>query len=102
MDEELVIEANRRMKRTIRTGNILTVLTFGAQMAVVLLVNLVNIDVMVKVNVLMVALVFSMLIIFSIAMWKQTAVFNVAMSLLRYIEKNYPGIELPSYKEDEE
>jgi hypothetical protein len=36
-----------------------------------------------------------------ISLWKKKAILNVALSLLRYIDTNYPDVRLPSFEEDE-
>ena len=101
MDEELVIEANRRMKRTIRFGNILTVITLVIEVILLVVMNLYIEDNILKVSLIATVGMTSLFIIMAVALWKQSSVFNVSMSLLRYIERNYPDVKLPSYKEDE-
>jgi hypothetical protein len=101
MDEELVFEANRRMKKNIRLGNIFIYLLLGAEVFLFIVINVLSDDKLSAILLVTSIAMASMFLITVISLWKQKAIFNVALSLLHYIDTNYPDVRLPSFEEEE-
>lgn len=80
-----LLEANRRMKRTIRYGNILTVATLAVEIFLVAVANFFIRDKYVAVIVIGTVGMTGVFIIMAVALWKQSSILDVEMSLLRYI-----------------
>lgn len=96
MDEGMVIEANNRMKRTVKLVNIIIVGAFLLQGVLVIGLMYTDIDPYVKSFIILVSGYAVLLIIMVTSLHRQKVIFDVSISLLKYIEKNYPDVKLPS------
>lgn len=95
MDEELVYRAKSKMLKINRLGNIMIIIIIGLQSAMIF-----NAILFAPVETTALLLILgteflSVIFIFLIAMEKQSAVFNLAISLLKYIETNNPDVKVP-------
>jgi hypothetical protein len=96
MDESMVIEANNKMKRTVKLVNIIMVGAFIVQGVLVIGLMFIDIEPYFRAFIIFLTGYAILLTIMLTSLERQKAVFDVAIYLLKYIEKNYPDVKLPS------
>jgi hypothetical protein len=101
MDESMVIEAKNRMKRITKLVKIIVVVAFIVQGILVIGLMFSDIEPYLRAFIIFLTGYVVLLIIMLTSLERQKAIFDVAISLLRYIEKNYPDVELPSYDDED-
>lgn len=95
MDEELVYRAKSKMLKINRLGNIMIIIIIGLQSAMIFNALLFAPDVTTALPLILGTALLSVIFMSLIAMTQQSAVFNLAISLLKYIETNNPDVNVP-------
>jgi hypothetical protein len=101
MKEELVKEAKDKMLKTIEIANTISIVCMVSFLAVVAFIMVdKTLDTKDGIILLLVLGIVQLNIIHLLGYWKQKAIFNVSIALLRYIETNHPDIEMPPIHDD--
>jgi flagellar biosynthesis protein FliQ len=100
IEEEIVKRAQKKMRKTIEIANTVSIVCVVVFLAVSVYVAL---DESIGVKDGLIALLAFGIIILNIihlmGYWKQKAIFDVSIALLRFIEINHPDIEMPPIRD---
>ena len=103
MEYTIVQKAKDKMLKTIEIANTISTVCLVSFLAIVAYIMLnKNIDTKDGIILLLAISIIQLNVIHIMGYWKQRAIFNVSIALLKWISINYPTLEMPPIDEDEE
>lgn len=101
MEYTIVNEAKEKMMRTIKIANMISTFCIVMFMVVVAVIVLnESIDMKDGVIILLAVAIIQMNVVHLMGIWKQRAIFNVSIALLKWIDFNYPKLEMPPIQDE--
>jgi hypothetical protein len=101
MDYTTVKKAKDKMLKTIEIANTVSTVCLVSFLAIVAYIMLnKNIDTKDGIILLLAVSIIQLNVVHIMGYWKQRAIFNVSIALLKWIDINYPKLEMPPIQDE--